>query len=205
EVRAVYVGPDNRVWYQLCHPARRENLEVVRRIIEREFDKKSPQLFGARPTLFEPSGRVWFRTHSGRALLGYDGKQWIERHAKEDHYFTGNCPNHGRVYRNGYNLFLNGVAFFSESHGILCFDAGNWSYQQMTEILPGERGTINYPVLIPEPDGKGVIAFLKVKEDFILWRWRKGAWEEISLPDAIKPEVVSTVAPRRNGIWVFTK
>src|SRR3954449_1926217 len=73
-VFAVFVGPDQRVWYQLNLPQRRQwTIDWMKRTIEREFNQPSPQIIGARPYLFEKNGRVWFLS-LGPCLLGYDGK-----------------------------------------------------------------------------------------------------------------------------------
>jgi hypothetical protein len=204
QVRTVFVGPDDRVWQQMKHPAQKENLETARKIIKREFSKPAPQLFGVRPALFEPKGRVWFVTHSQTTILGYDGKDLIEKKAEDKHFFPGNCPNHGRVHRTAYNLVVVDTAFFLESHGVLTFAKGEWSYLQMAQSSPVKRRA-TYPSLYAEPDGKGVTALLIDGDKTCLWRWRNGIWTQVTLPDAIVSNTITAAAPWLNGIWLFTK
>lgn len=201
QVRAAFVGPGDRAWYQLCHPARREDLPTVRRIIRREFPRKAPQLFGCRPALFEPGGRVWFLTHSGRSLLGYDGTEMIEVHAEEGHFFVGNCPNHGRVSRAGCNLFVHGRAFFVESHGVVCVAGERRSTVQFTEGRPSAP----YPVLLREPDGRGVTAWHPGAGGAAVWRWRGGKWTKLDLPGGIDRAKVEAAAPVADGLWLFLR
>ena len=205
QVYSVFVGPKDRVWYQLCHPAKKEDLDLVRTIIRREFSKPTPQLFGVRPALFEPGGRVWFVPRSGKVLLGYDGKALIEKNMDGDHFIIGNCPNHGRVYRAGYNLFAAETAFFLESHGVLSFSEGEWSYRQMRAERINLWGTSRYPGICLEPDGKGVTVFMPTKDTASLWRWRAGKWKEVDLGDTVDRVNLVSVAPGRDGIWLFTK
>jgi hypothetical protein len=78
-VQAVFVGPDQRVWYQVDPPPKSVwNLDLLKRCIELEFNKPSPQIVMARPVLFERGGRVWFTLRFDEQLLGYDGKTWVE-------------------------------------------------------------------------------------------------------------------------------
>jgi hypothetical protein len=60
EIEAVFVGPDDRTWYQLHHPSvEKRALADIRRNIEDQFSQASPQFFGSKPVLFETNGRVW--------------------------------------------------------------------------------------------------------------------------------------------------
>lgn len=199
-VIAVFVGPDGRIWYQLRHPARKEKLDVVRRVIEREFRKKSPQLYGAQPVLFEPGGRVWFRTHSQSTLLAYDGKAWIVHPSPGELWTIGNCPGHGRFYGAGYNCIVAGKLFFVGCQGIEWFDGKAWQYLGMVDKWPG---TGNYPRLAPEPDGKSVLSYLPNRLSPV-WRWRDGRWEKLDVSAALEGQKLSAVAPRAKGeLWLF--
>lgn len=203
QVRGVYVDPHDRVWYELERPAQRADLAAVRVMLKREFSQAAPQLCGAYPVLFEADGRVWFV--SGATLLGYDGKDLIEKSADGEHFFPGVCPNHGGSPRRGYNLFVDGTAFFLESHGVLVCSKGEWSYQPMSEVPPFKRRPFGYPVMCVEPDGKGVTALMLDGGGSSLWRWRAGTWRKIPLPAGIAPEGLVTFAPGPDGVWLFTK
>lgn len=197
-VQAVFVGPDDRVWYQLEHPAMKEDLPRVRRIIEEQFAKQSPQLFGVRPALFEASGRGWFITHSGTTLLGFKDREWIERAAPERQYFTGNCPNHGRKYRCGWNIEMGGTLFFPDSHGVHTFDGREWRYQRM---LDPDTARGNRITILKEPAREAILA---VTANFTpgVWRWVAGTWR----PLEIKSDQVESVFPASDeGVWMLMK
>ncbi len=175
-VRTVVVGPDKRIWYLVAEhtwPVEGD-LAAVRGSIEGEFGRKSPRLYGARPVLFEPGGRVWFVCSPGQnLLLGYDGKRWIERKiTRKSMHFYGNCPGNGRRFRCDYNVAAGGAAFFIDNLGVHCFAGGKWSYQK---VISPSRKSGYYPRLLPEADGKGAIAFDPAGARR-LWRWRGGRW-----------------------------
>lgn len=200
EIVAVFVGPDKRAWYQLDHPARKENLGEVTRIIEREFAKDAPQIYGAAVALFEPGGRVWFRTHSQETLLGYNGKTWITHHAPTRRWFIGNCPGHGRAYGAGHNLYVDGKAFFIGSQGVVYFDGEAWHDHEMVNPHPPGQ----YPRLVPLPGGKGVLAWIP---DTIMpiWMWREGKWEDMGRGGLGNAEYLREIAfcgPKT--AWLFT-
>jgi len=230
-VEAVFVGPDDRVWYQLKYisslagvplskrrvddpawhrlksRAEERDRSLVRRIVAEQFNRAAPQLFGARPVLFEPEGRVWFLTDGNRLLLGYDGTRWIEYTAPEGHRFTGNCPNHGRLYGPGYNLKHGHTLFFAGTHGVHCFDGKNWHYQPVLddqlEHRPHQRGPFVVPhmELYAEPDGHGVLATCPLIPPEA-WRWRKGVWRRIDLTS----ERITDVLPsEKDGVWLLTR
>ncbi|MDK1031657.1 MAG: hypothetical protein QGD94_06600 [Planctomycetia bacterium] len=200
-VCGVYVGPDGRVWYELDHPRdTAEDPSEARRIIVREFGKKSPQLFGARPALFGPGGRVWFSV-ADTVILGYDGKRWIERRLQQDHSFTSSPANHGRYLRNGCSLYLGGVAFFPDSGGVHSFDGNRCPYEAFSkEKLKNTK----HPVLVPDFDGKGVVAFVPDNRER-LWRWRKGRWKVLPLPPNLVTSTIKGAGVRGHGVWIFTK
>ncbi|MBA4387365.1 MAG: hypothetical protein C0404_05250 [Verrucomicrobia bacterium] len=202
-VCGVYVGPDQRIWYELDSTGT-ENPELVRRIIRDEFTKPAPQLFGARPVLFEPGGRVWFVTKVERTLIGFDGKDMVERQVEFPRLFKGDCPNHGRRIGREHNQFLESTSFFVESFGVLTFSGGNWAYQQLAAT--NTTGfTDTPPVLYPEPDGKGLIAFAREVNNARIWSWRTNAWTEIHLPASISRTNLTAALPFRNGLLLCFK
>lgn len=200
QVKQVLVGPDQRVWYVMSRPTtpwsqappgERAGLAIVKRLIEREFARPAPQLWWARPALFEKSGRVWFVTSDGQHLLGYAGVagNWIERSIDGDRVFAGTAPGHGRFDYAGCNLALDGRCFFPDTDGIHTFDGETWSYDLLAPVearvdrsqRAGQRGV---PVLLPEPDGRGIVAFTHdAQEPF--WLYRDGKWNRWAVPPLI--------------------
>ncbi|NQT19701.1 MAG: hypothetical protein HQ592_08345 [Planctomycetes bacterium] len=206
-IRSVYVGPDGRLWWQIDH--RREEPEIgkIREIIERQFGNESPVIYGARIALFEPGGRTWFIDHSGKHLIAYDGKRWIERQVTGFNSFCGSCPNHGRYERKGYNLILRREAFFLDSYGVHCFDLDKqtWSYQPMSAYKCMRA------YLVPEPDGRGLIACFNgvvntranPTECIVeLWRLREGNWTPLDVPQEILNSRIAGITPVKNGVWI---
>ena len=84
EIESVFVGPDKRIWWTLERQAPFNNLNVLVNVIREQFHSKSPVLYGVRPALFEPGGRVWFIDGFERYLIGYDGEKMIVREAVEN-------------------------------------------------------------------------------------------------------------------------
>jgi len=209
--RSVFAGPDLRLWWQLNEPEYAQP-EQLRALIESQFAAQSPVVYGCRPALFEPNGRVWFLTTNGGQLLAFDGKRWIERQADERergthnriHRFVGACPNHGRPDLTGSNCIFQERAFFLGSHGIYVFDlaAEAWSELQVAD------GIICRPLLLPEPDGKGLVAFFSEAASpssggFVaLWRWRNDAWHQIAVPDGVAGGRINGVSAAEDGIWI---
>src|SRR5688572_12379302 len=138
-VKAVFVGPDQRVWYELDRPPAKppepgrprpdeNDAGPTKRLIEREFAERSPQVVGARPCLFEKGGgRVWFVSDFPHRLLGWDGRTWVEhdpnegnasRDARSRRFIRGNLPGHGRWYGGSYNAQIGSVVLFLMSDGV---------------------------------------------------------------------------------------
>ncbi len=203
EVRAVYVGPDDRVWYQLHETGDEADPDSLRAGIKKAFRSRSPQLTGARPALFEPGRRVWFIAEDETLLLGYDGKQWIERRATAGHFFTGVPVNHGRIHGDSHNLSVDGTAFFTGSHGVHVLHEGEWSYREMHAVKHlVSRGDLS-PELIPVTGQGSVLAFNRFWEGTVLWRWNGGDWEEIALPKSIRPGTIRDVVPHLDAVHAF--
>jgi hypothetical protein len=154
QVKQVYIGPDQRLWCVLSAADQKVSLELTKRSIAREFSQAMPQIIGARPALFEKSGRVWFIAEGGRTLLAYQAaatgaasggressvagaaaapsgaapaEHWMERRSEEGDPFVGNCPGQGRYNRAGENLSMEGRAFFVTDAGVATFDGAQWS------------------------------------------------------------------------------
>ncbi len=202
EVYTSHVGPGDRVWYELSCDGQRGDLPSIRRAIERQFKKPSPQLRGVRLALFEPGGRVWFITQGEDVLLGFDGMQWTERRAPEGQLFTGGRPNHGLTHGRGHNMLVDGTVFFPVSRGVVTFSDRVWDYREMVDgrLVPAPGG---FPRLVAEPGGKGVFALARQQDGVLVWRWRDGTWERIALPREIDSVAVRAVVPEGDGLWVF--
>ena len=198
-VRQVFVGPDGRTWYQLRRPRGMTALQE-RQIITKQFRRPDPLIVGARIVLFEPGGRVWFR--DGRdAIIGFDGRTWLERRPPKDHYFAGAAPNHGRGRTRACNAFAKGRAFFVDSHGVHGYDGKAWSYQAFYQ---GRGRFESYPTLLPEPDGEGVIAVIRGRQSAV-WRWRDDAWKQIDIPSGAREHSLIAAAPRAGKVWLFLR
>lgn len=199
-VHAVYVGPDQRVWYELFSANPPKDAAELKRRVESQFDRRAPQLDGATPLLFEPGGRVWFRGWgvTQQTIFGYDGKQWTERQLQADHALVANVPNHGRRQEGLSNAFIDGTAFFIDAQGIECFDGRAWTYK---EITPKREPWPALPLLVAEMDGKGAIVLMRRGESSVLCRWRGGAWSELPSPGKIGS--VRGIAARKDGLWLL--
>jgi hypothetical protein len=194
-VRAVFVDPNGRIWYQLHHPSEEENLPIVRQIIEGQFLETSPQFSGVEPALFESNGRVWFRTQTLRTLLGYDGRDWIERPAGSGQRFFGSCPRNGRIFRCDYNLEVDRVLFFPDERGVHMFSGEQWGYQAMGPIEHYVRIVVR-----AEPGNRGVIAINPGNLSKV-WYCRRGQWHE---EDLTEPGIQDVLPSQGNGVWLLT-
>jgi hypothetical protein len=206
QVRGVYVQDGKRVWYELNHQDQKEDLTVVEKIIRDQFDKPSPQLYGAEIQFFEPGGRVWFTANRGEVLMSYDGKVFNRYAAQgQNRYYVGSCPNTGTAYysscRSGPNCQVGDTIFFAESQGVLCVTGEKSSYHLMTDLGPLARPSIHNLVISLEPDGKGILAHIVINSRLILHRWRDGQWKEVPVSGIVANPV--DVAPWPDGVWVF--
>ena len=200
EVRAVYVGPDQRTWYELRYEPWPMPIDWahLRGIIEREFRKDSPQVLGVRPVLFESNGRVWFGgTYSPSMLLGYDGHTWIEHAAEKGHYFEAILPNHGRMEGEAPAVELAGKLFFPDNRGVHCFDGKTWTYKEFLGPRPGGRDPI---VLVPQADGRTLLA---AGPQEVLWQWKAGEWTELDRKALLGDIGTTRLVPwGKEGFWV---
>ena len=182
-VMSAVISPDQRSWYLLGGESgpRKMPQSAVRTVAEREFAKPSPQLQGAFQVFFEAEGteaaqrarlkRVWLMCPFGRKLLlGYDGKQWIERWMKGGFFWEPDA------LRRSFLQFDGGVAFF-EQDGCHVISEGKWFYHHLGVTFP----SFNYRTWL-EPDGNGLTAWIGGDAGPRLWRFREGAWSEQPWP-----------------------
>ncbi|MFI5381884.1 MAG: hypothetical protein ACHRHE_21505 [Tepidisphaerales bacterium] len=197
EVRAVYVGPDKRLWLEVGYRYGDGDVAAARKLLEREFRQPMPQLWGLRPVLFEPDGQVWFAVHFAQTLLGYDGREVIERHTDEQLGFVGNCPGHGASGRPTYNLQFGNMRFFPDRRGIHTFDGKSWGYQPLFVEKPEYSDFIT---LVPAVDGKGAFALAARQKSSAVWEWRNGKWAQVWAGTV----AVAQIAPYGTGILMRT-
>jgi hypothetical protein len=195
----VFVGPDDRIWCELDSMARPRDLAQVRRQIEREFAQPNPQIAGATPLLFEPTGRAWFYVPALKAIVAYDGKTWIEHRRLSDSAPTGGVPNHGQSRTGSCNLAVAGTVFFPDLLGVEQFDGRTWSYQAFYTQRPDYT---DRPLIEPEPDGKGVVAILQSAPPQ-MWRWRDGKWARAA--DPVGLDSLYHFAPAARGCWTLSR
>ncbi|HUW32595.1 MAG TPA: DUF1668 domain-containing protein [Planctomycetota bacterium] len=200
---AAWRGPDSRTWWQMRSFELHEDVRIH---IAGEFNKPSPVLPQmTSPVLFEPNGRVWFSStrYGHNELLGYDGRRWIERPSPPRKRIKGAAPYSARNV-SGYNCICGDTLFFISTDGILCFDTKTetWSEQNAS------GGWFYRKLLLPEQDGKGVVAvFLEpiVKDNHYpggaIWRWRDGEWSEMAVPPDLAKADVHGVSITPDGIW----
>jgi hypothetical protein len=192
DVREVFVAPDDRIWYLLNHPATREDLPLVYQIIEQQFTEEAPQLYGARPVLFEPNGRVWFVTHSRTILIGYDGSEWIEQSLPDEQRFTGTCYNHGNLYwsYNSHNVQFHTDLFFPDSYGVHWFNGLQWNYKR---LLTDRKKLI----LRPDPVTQRLWVCIDGSPNEA-WQWHDNQWTQM-----IFAADIEDVLPAPGGIWLL--
>jgi hypothetical protein len=202
EVQAVFIGPDGRTWHQM-RSAGFSDTETTKRIIEREFGKESPQIYGASVGLFEPVGRVWFITDV-HVLLGYDGHEWIQHGEPYEIWYLGACPGYNGSYMRMHNFIAAGTLFFPADGGILTVTNGAISYFRIVTEEQRRAGFGTRHVW-REPDGLGALAVASIGTDaYRLYRWRKGDWTRVELPKPLLNLPSAFFAPETNGVWIFS-
>ena len=182
EVRAAYVGPDGRTWYQLSSDPGGKSPEDVRRSLEREYRQTAPQVSGAAIALLEPTGRAWFSWNYGKELWGYDGRQWIQRDAPDGSTFIGVCPTRGALPDNVSNRFVGGKAWFRDRQGVHVFDGNEWSYAPFFDRASDRR--FEPPRFAASPDGELAVALVAEtnEENSVtrhdVWVFQNGKWQQ---------------------------
>jgi hypothetical protein len=209
EVHEVFVGPDQKIWFEMDYPGPELDLARVRRVVEREFPKANPQVVDAQPVLFEPGGRLWLSAYGAAekpsaprpgVLLGYDGKTWIEYTLPKGRYLAADCPNHGHYVHVATNLAVDGCAMFIEGRGVSCFDGKKWTYQP---FLADDKKDVGRITLTALSDGKTVVAGVTFHG---LWRWRGGEWTAVKLPPEVEAATITGVDLWEDlGVWVSTE
>jgi len=177
------VSPDQRIWYLMGGDdgPRKMPQTAIRQVVEREFAKPSPQLQGVVHAFFETEGiqgdrrttvkRVWLMCRSQRnLLLGYDGKQWIERRMKSG--FFGD----GGFVRRSFMQFDGGLVVF-EPAGCHVLTGSNWIFHD----FGWKYGFYDFRVW-READGKGLTVWVTGDTGARRWGFRDGAWSEQPWP-----------------------
>jgi len=180
DVMLAYAGPDDRLWRVVGINGLSLPPGEMKKEIEDQFARPSPQLRGARPALFETNGRVWFISMDGKYLLAYAGKagSWIVKAADDGKPFVGNCPGHGRVRRAGHNVQLGNRLFFLDSNGVHCFFKGQWTCEKFTDLPYKHTGLEPYYELVPVKDG---LAAFMARTAEPIYLWRAGQWSRLRL------------------------
>jgi len=205
-VRAVYRGPDGRIWYQLSGDRLGRSDSQLKSLLEAEYRQTAPQIAGASLALLESNGRAWFYNNDATVLWGYDGQRWIERRAFVGSRFIGRCPTAGELEDNLVNRDAGGKAFFRDLQGVHVFDGQIWSYRGIAPHVPSQNGQVRYAV---SPSGKYAvalppkivnqrpnIAFLNLE----LWTLKEGQWQEAESPWTEKPGSIGPFIITDNGV-----
>ena len=155
EVASAAVSPDQRIWYMMSEASLGQvPPATIRAVAEREFDKPAPQLQGVRRVFFEAAGsqggerlklkRVWLVCGMCcELLLGYDGRTWIERQAKNARFYDD-------PFQSGVFFQLNDAIAVLDSKGCHVMKGKNWIFQDLS------TGTTEKPRVWPDADGKGL-------------------------------------------------
>lgn len=224
-VEEVFVGPDGRTWYRCNSWAARAHgtrdvatVAAVKRQIEKEFPKASPQIEDVDLVLFEPGGRVWFAFNSDghMALLGYDGRSWTDYviHHGDD-MIAGHCATRGGLLEGRVNRFAGGTAWFITFRGVLRFDGQRWQYQKFADQPDGPVGAENPDPgkvwLAVSPDGQAAVAHAGMEA---FWAFQEGKWEKFDfiLNDRIQDDeselhhekLHSLVMPEAQTAWTIS-
>lgn len=205
-VRAVYRGPDGRIWYQLSGDSLGRSDSQLKGLLEAEYRQTTPQIAGASLALLESNGRAWFYNNDATVLWGYDGEHWIEHRAFPGARFLGRCPTAGELEDNLVNRAAGGKAFFRDLQGVHVFDGKNWSYRGIATRVPTQNGQIryavspsgNYAVALPPKieNQRPNIAFLNLE----LWTLKEGQWQEAESPWADKPGSIGPFIITDSGV-----
>lgn len=204
---ARWVGPDQRIWYyrQFLRPI---HLAEVKQEIAEQFARPNPTLTRCGVALFEPQGRVWFTTQVvidpkaknpfQAVLLGYDGKNWIEH---QTDYPVRDRPDWS-AGGAGNNVLVSGRAFFTMANEIHEFDGSAWRVHVAMEVDPLLRRNVT-TVLMPEPDGKGLVLSARRPPQQRLLRWDGTEFKEMPLPP-VQMQILSVAAGAR-GVWMMNQ
>ena len=203
-VQAVFIGPGERLWHVKGEGrdivGEQANLEEIKARVEKQWRRRTPELKGCWPALFDQDGSVWFITNDQRTLLRYDGRQWLERaaqkNAKGEGGFVGVCPGHGRRWQIPYNVQAGKVRAFTEREGVSVFDGEQWSYQAFLNPV-NDADIYRWVALFADKDQKGILALNNAPE---LWRFRDAHWQQVKL--GATPRCVGSAVAPDGSLWL---
>lgn len=200
QIESAAVSPDQRVWYIVRGPSRSPQMQQaeIQHVVEREFAKPSPQLQGIQGIFFETPGtsseqqtklkRVWVfcrEVLNCDLLLGYDGKQWIERRAKHSAFLS---RSHGG---KTFHQLEDGLALLDE-RGCHVLKGAHWSYQDVLDTVADKRYQIRESRVWVDADGKGLVVLAQAGGPVSLWRYREGTWRELPALKDLGPVLLPT-------------
>ena len=201
EVAGVFIGPDQRLWYEMVAGDTNPTLEEIRDRIVQQYPLKNPQIAGAHPVLFEQSGRVWFLCQNREILLGYDGKTWIGHRCPDGNRFVGNCPGHGQRYPAGTNATAVDSCWFPDSRGIHRFDGEQWTYHRLTAA---DDPADSYPLLVTSAKGDALAAAIPKTNKF--WVFRKDRWIAFESEKKTSTDgIVALAMSSPDQVWCLTQ
>jgi len=200
EVSMVRVSPDDRPWYLLNSSDTLPQLRLadIKKVVEREFSKPSPQLRGVGMVFFEAAERtgpgskklkrVWIVCEKNRTLLGYDGTKW-------------NGPRISGIedkstWQKRYRFFIqleDEVVFLNAGWGAHVLRGEGWTYENFRSA--GGRKLDDVMKFMGstwvDADGRTLTVLHSgqystgrgKKRMLVLRRYRDGKWTEIPLPE----------------------
>jgi hypothetical protein len=219
EIEMACIGPDQRTWLVTTAPEKMPDVAAIKAEIATQWARPLPILHGARPALFEKSGRAWFISRDAKTLLAYNGKEWIEQAAHPSASrpqpalrgpgaamfvsgFIGNLPGHGRVASVPVNLDLGKYLIFPESSGFSTFDGKAFSFLPMSPV-----NATNVLQLLPERSATGetgtAIGFQS--RPVKLMRFRAGEWSAVPVPGPAGSAGVSWLALDHDGSAIIQR
>jgi hypothetical protein len=186
-VCGVVVGPDDTVW---CEAAVDGDVPVasgrerIKQQLREQWGRPMPCLTGAKPVLFQKSGRIWFackweeKEVSGEALLAFNGKDFVE--PAEPVSLAGIDREDWEEGPTGQNVELGGTAYFVTKEGITRFEAGKFVVEPL--LTPARPVVVQH--LMVTSDGKGLLALGvdRAGKQAYLWRYGAGKWAATELP-----------------------
>lgn len=216
EILRVNIGPDGRIWYRTKHPrlsgqdrpefhtpgkkmSRGDHVRLIRKVIEQEFSKSTPHIYGVHPVLFESNGRVWFQ-YRDDTLFAYDGVRWIgydTTKKKSAMHLISACANQAKIWGSCSTAEIDGSLFFPVSTGVYVYNNSSWSFQEVITDTLRARYRLRFRA---GPKRTSAIAFDRGRP-WRVWRWSAGTWRLIELN---RNHVVEVCPAGKHGLWVLT-